>query len=173
MYKKLAILLASLTLLYYWFITSSPPPSQPVAQPAAEIISGAFDPGKLKSSEEWRQILTPDQFHILQEAGTESPYSGELNHETRAGTYYSQGCDVALFRSEHKYDSGTGWPSFWAPIRDDVIVLRREDGPLDDRIEVLDPCGGHLGHVFDDGPEPTGKRYCMNSLALRFVPDDQ
>jgi peptide-methionine (R)-S-oxide reductase len=172
MYKKLAILLASLALLYYWFAS----PKQvipPAPGSTAQIISGSFDPAKLKTREEWQEILTPEQFHILQEAGTEIPHTGELNKETRAGTYYSHGCDVALFRSEHKYDSGTGWPSFWAPMSGDVLVLRREGSPLDDRIEVLDPCGGHLGHVFDDGPAPTGKRYCMNSLALRFVPDEE
>lgn len=134
------------------------------------IISGAFDTSKLRSEDEWKKLLSPQQFHILREAGTETPFTGELNHEIRKGTYYSVGCNIPLFRSEQKFDSGTGWPSFWAPINPSALVLRKEPEG-DDRIEVLDVCGGHLGHVFDDGPDPTGKRYCMNSAALKFVPD--
>jgi len=130
-------------------------------------VSGSFDSSKLKSDEEWKKILSPPQYNILRQQGTEIPFTGELNYEKRAGTYYSVGCDEPLFRSEQKFESGTGWPSFWAPMREDVLVLRDDSG----RIEVLDRCGGHLGHVFDDGPDPTGKRYCMNSVALYFVPD--
>jgi peptide-methionine (R)-S-oxide reductase len=121
----------------------------------------------------WKDTLTSEQYHVLREGGTETPFTGALNHETRKGTYYSVGCDKPLFRSEQKYDSGTGWPSFWAPIKEDALVLRKEGGLLDDRIEVLDTCGSHLGHVFDDGPKPTGKRFCMNSVALYFVSDEK
>ena len=136
------------------------------------IVSGVFDTSKTRTEKEWKKILSPDQFHILREAGTETPFTGELNNEKRKGTYYSVGCDVPLFRSEQKFDSGTGWPSFQAPIDEKAVVLRKENELGDDRIEVLDTCGGHLGHVFDDGPKPTGKRYCMNSMALHFVPDE-
>ena len=135
------------------------------------IISGSFDKNKLKSDDEWKKLLTTDEYNIVREKGTEVPFTGALLHNTQKGTYVSVGCNEPVFRSEQKYDSGTGWPSFWAPINKDALVLIEDKTFGQTRIEVQDKCGGHLGHVFDDGPDPTGKRYCMNSLALKFIPD--
>ena len=132
-----------------------------------------MDDTHVETEEELKARLTPEQYHVLREKGTEVPYTGELNNEKRKGTYYSVGCDQPVFRSEQKYDSKTGWPSFWDPIKPDALVLQEDYELGTKRIEVLDTCGGHLGHVFDDGPEPSGKRYCMNSLALRFIPDKE
>jgi peptide-methionine (R)-S-oxide reductase len=123
-----------------------------------------------KTEAEWRALLAPEQFAVLREENTEPPNSSPLLDEHRKGTFTCAGCDLPLYASETKYDSGTGWPSFFDVLPN--AVGKKEDNTLfSKRIEVhCRRCGGHLGHVFDDGPPPTGLRYCMNGLALKFVP---
>ena len=125
----------------------------------------------VKSDDEWRKILTPMQYSVLREHGTERPYSSPLDREKRKGMFACAGCDLPLFSSETKFDSGTGWPSFYKPL-ENAVGTSEDRSLFMRRTEVhCRRCGGHLGHVFDDGPKPTGLRYCMNGVALKFVPD--
>ena len=119
---------------------------------------------------EWRRILGPQRYAILREAGTERPFTSPLNKEHRKGLFVCAGCARPLFSSATKFESGTGWPSFWKPLPG-AVVTHADRSLMMVRTEVLCArCGGHLGHVFDDGPKPTGLRYCMNGLALKFRP---
>jgi peptide-methionine (R)-S-oxide reductase len=132
------------------------------------ISKGTFE--VTKTENEWREILTPDQFRVLRKHGTERAGSSPLDKQYDAGIYACAGCDLPLFASSTKFDSGTGWPSFYAPI-EGSIGTTTDRSLFIARTEVhCRRCGGHLGHVFKDGPAPTGKRYCMNGVSLKFIP---
>ncbi len=143
-------------------------PSEPKASGSAQAPAAE---GKVNKTEaEWKKQLTPEQFHILREKGTERAFTGKYHDNKEAGVYHCAACGQALFASDHKFDSGTGWPSYWQPSTPGAVTLHEDKSWFMTRTEVVcSRCGGHLGHVFDDGPQPTGLRYCINSASLSFT----
>ncbi|MEQ8351307.1 MAG: peptide-methionine (R)-S-oxide reductase MsrB [Leptospiraceae bacterium] len=126
-----------------------------------------------KSAEEWKQQLSPEEYEVARQGGTERAFTGRYWDNKEAGTYRCVCCGEELFRSDEKFESGSGWPSFWQPASDDVVTSKEDRSHGMVRVEVLcNKCDAHLGHVFPDGPKPTGQRFCINSLSLKFEPED-
>ncbi len=141
---------------------------------SGELVGPVESPKLALSDEEWRRRLTPEQFRVLRSSGTERPFCGALLDNKKPGVYTCAGCGLPLFSSDSKFHSGTGWPSFFQPIAEGNVAERADHGHGMTRTEInCARCDGHLGHVFDDGPRPTGLRYCMNSESLNFTPSDQ
>ncbi|HBQ58098.1 MAG TPA: peptide-methionine (R)-S-oxide reductase [Balneolaceae bacterium] len=172
--------LAIITAVIFAFLLSSTSsqtdaaPIENVHQAAATDTLPSGEYPFQKSDAEWKEILTSKEYRILRDRGTEIPYVNEFNGHKEEGIYVCAGCGQKLFSSKHKYESGSGWPSYWRPIADSLVGEREDNSYFMTRTEIVcSNCGGHLGHVFDDGPEPTGLRYCMNSAAMDFVPAEE
>ena len=173
--KILSVIIIVLILLGFWSISSK----NYIIDPNKLIQNNVQDSTKNKGNEmeekinkteaEWKEVLTSEQYYVLRQKGTERAFTGEYDKHFEKGVYKCAACDNVLFESDTKFDSGCGWPSFFTPLAKDRVIYKEDISYGMVRTEVMcAKCGGHLGHVFDDGPEPTGQRYCMNSVSLKF-----
>lgn len=161
---------AAIASSWLWQFLRSPSPEIAIASASDQPKNATKKYKIMKTEAEWKQVLTPEQFHVLRKHGTERSFSSPLDKEYSQGAYNCAGCDLPLFTSDTKFDSRTGWPSFFAPI-EGAISTTVDKSLFMQRVEVhCSRCGGHLGHVFNDGPKPTGQRYCMNGVSLKFIP---